>query len=59
VPLIPAGPDGTTAAPDNAAMTDLELWRDLPAVRAGACTPGTAIQLADRMDTVLTQLAGS
>ena len=65
--LIPAGPDGVTASPDNAAMTDLDLWKNLPAVKAGRVYPivsgasslGTAIQLADRMDTVLTELAGA
>ncbi|MDP9795005.1 iron complex transport system substrate-binding protein [Catenuloplanes nepalensis] len=65
--LIPAGPDGVTASPDNAAMTDLDLWKNLSAVKAGRVYPivsgasslGTGIQLADRMDTVLTELAGS
>ncbi|WP_051797246.1 ABC transporter substrate-binding protein [Catenuloplanes japonicus] len=63
--LIPAGPDGVTASPDNAAMTDLDVWKNLSAVKAGRVYPivsgasslGTAIQLADRMDTVLTELA--
>ncbi|MFI5844976.1 hypothetical protein ACIA8K_35275 [Catenuloplanes sp. NPDC051500] len=65
--LIPAGPDAVPAAPDNAAMTDLELWKNLSAVKAGrvcpivsgASSPGTAIPLADRTDTVLTTLAGA
>lgn len=56
--LVPAGSGGVTASPDNAAMTDLDVWKNLPVV-PGDEAPGTAIPLADRMDTVLTELAGS
>ncbi len=63
--LVPAGPDGTTAAPDNEPLTGTGLWKNLSAVRAGRVHPivsgasslGTGIQLADRMDTVLTEMA--
>ncbi|MEV6345850.1 ABC transporter substrate-binding protein [Actinoplanes sp. NPDC051851] len=63
--LIPAGPDGVTASPDNAALTGTAAWKNLAAVKAnhvypivsGASSLGTGIQLAERMDTVLTQLA--
>lgn len=62
-----AGPDGVTAAPDNAAMTDLDPWKNPPAVKAGRVDPigsgaaslGTGIRLADRMGPALTELAGS
>jgi iron complex transport system substrate-binding protein len=65
--LIPAGPDGVTASPDNAALTGTPVWKNLSAVQAGRVYPivsgasslGTGIQLADRMDAVLTQLATS
>ena len=63
--LVPSGPDGVTEAPDNAALTGQALWKNLPATKAGHVYPvvsgasslGTGIQLAERMDTVLTELA--
>ncbi|GAA0626436.1 ABC transporter substrate-binding protein [Kribbella sandramycini] len=62
--LIPAGPDGKTAAPDNAPLTGSPLWPTLPAVRAGRVYPvvsgasslGNALELVDRLDVVLGEL---
>lgn len=63
--LIPSGPDGVTEAPDNKPLTGNALWAQLPAAKAGRVWPvlsgaaslGTALELVERFDTVLTELA--
>lgn len=63
--LIPSGPDGVTEAPDNKPLTGNALWAQLPAAKAGRVWPvlsgaaslGTALELIERFDTVLTELA--
>lgn len=63
--LIPSGPDGVTEAPDNKPLTSNALWGQLPAVTqgrvwpvlSGAASLGTALELVERFDTVLTELA--
>ncbi|MGB3439743.1 MAG: ABC transporter substrate-binding protein [Actinophytocola sp.] len=63
--LIPSGPDGVTEAPDNKPLTSNALWAQLPAAKAGRVWPvlsgaaslGTALELVERFDTVLTELA--
>ncbi|MFY1638100.1 ABC transporter substrate-binding protein [Solwaraspora sp. WMMB335] len=63
--LVPSGPDGVTPAPDNVALTDTALWQQLPAVQAGQVYPilsgaaslGTGLELVERIDVVLTELA--
>ncbi|GAB3440191.1 ABC transporter substrate-binding protein [Actinophytocola sediminis] len=63
--LIPSAPDGVTEAPDNTPLTSNALWAQLPAAKAGRVWPvlsgaaslGTALELVERFDTVLTELA--
>ncbi|OLF18526.1 ABC transporter substrate-binding protein [Actinophytocola xanthii] len=65
--LVPSGPDGLTEAPDNKPLTGNALWAQLPAVNAGRVWPvlsgaaslGTALELVERFDTVLTELAAT
>ncbi|WP_405060036.1 ABC transporter substrate-binding protein [Kribbella sp. NBC_01505] len=65
--LIPAAPDGTSPAADNQPLTGSAVWKTLPAVRAGHVYPvvsgasslGNALELVERLDTVLAELTKS